>query len=231
MVGHSPVLERSDFGEGNMVYSAWKAEKAKLIEFLLCPGHYAIEIGSFCGGTSRALGLACKLLRKRLICIDPWQGEEGQDRFSRYQLNISDIMDSVITLKTTSCNALRLLPSDVKGDVCLVFVDGDHVYPQPLHDMTHYWPLLAQGGVMAIHDIFDEWWHGCVFRAVTEFFKDKPGYCLEAMNYIPYADEVTAARHHSSGLIWTYCGSRPRSARLLLRKLFARASLALATQR
>lgn len=198
----------------DMVYSAWKIEKQKLVEFLLGPGHYAIEIGSFCGSTSRVLALTCKILRKQLICIDPWQTKEDQSRYLRYLENIKNLADTVITLRASSCAALELLPSDVRGNVCLLFVDGDHAYPQPLHDMIHYWPLIAEGGVMAVHDVFDVWWHGGIFRALTEFFEDKHGYCLEAINYIPTPDEARDAKHSSSGLIWAFKGKKPiRSSR------------------
>jgi hypothetical protein len=203
------AMKRIDNRQPSMIYSAWKVEKQKLVEFLLRPGHYAIEIGSFCGGTSRILGLACKSLRKQLICVDPWKGDEGGECYSQYWNNVADLEGTVITLKAASCDALELLPKDIRGNACLVFIDGDHAYPQPLHDMTHYWPLLAAGGVMAIHDIFDVWWHDGIFHAVTEFFKDKPGCCLEAMNYIPTSDESRVARHHNSGLIWAYRDNKP----------------------
>jgi predicted O-methyltransferase YrrM len=186
----------------SMVYSAWRIEKRKLIEFLFCSGEYAIEIGSFAGSTSRALGIACKMLKKRLVCIDPWEGEKEQKQYERYLDAISDIQDTVITIRADSSAAVRMLPADLPGNTCLLFIDGDHNYPKPLHDMSNYWPMLSSGGVMAVHDIFDVRWHAGIFRAVTEFFQDKPGYCLEAMNYIPTQAEAKDAEHLSSGLIW-----------------------------
>jgi len=34
-----------------------------------------------------------------------------------------------------------------------VFVDGSHTYPDVYADVALYWPLLAVGGIMALHDI------------------------------------------------------------------------------
>lgn len=188
----------------SMVYSAWRAEKERLMQFLLGPGHYAIEIGSFAGSTSRALGVACEFLDKQLICIDPWEGENGEEQYGQYLQAIADIRGSVTTIRARSCAARSLLPEDAHGNVCLLFIDGDHTYPGPLYDMRFYWPLLAEGGAMAIHDIFDVWWYGGILKSLTEFFVDKPGYCLEAMNFIPTSKQARDAKHGSSGLIWAF---------------------------
>lgn len=58
---------------------------------------------------------------------------------------------------------------------------------------------------------FDVWWHAGVFQSITEFFRDKPGYCLEAMNYIPTLKEAEDAKHHASGLIWAFKRGEPGS--------------------
>jgi hypothetical protein len=188
------------------VYSAWRVEKEKLTELLHNPGRYAIEIGSFGGGTSRTLGIACQALGKTLICIDPWEDELGEQQLPRYLAAVADLGKSVITIRARSSQAIQLLPKDLPGNVCLLFIDGDHAYPQPLYDMEQYWPLVGDGGAMAIHDIFDMWWHRDIFRSLTEFFLDKPGYCLEAINYVPSKEESVTAKHQSSGLIWAIKG-------------------------
>lgn len=190
----------------SMIYSAWQVEKEKLIELLHSPGHYAIEIGSFGGSTSRTLGFACRALDKKLVCIDPWEDDLGKQQFPKYLEAISDLQDSVITIRARSCEAVQMLPDDLPGNVCLLFIDGNHIYPEPLRDMQCYWPLLAKGAAMAVHDIFDVWWHGNIFRSITEFFYDKPGYCLEAINYIPSIGEAEDAEHHCSGLVWVFKG-------------------------
>lgn len=203
MITIDEIFLEVDKRETSMIYSAWRIEKQKLTEFLFGPGKYAIEIGSFKGGTSRVLAVACRLLGKKLVCVDPWEGQTDQENYIEYLSVIEDVKESVITIRAKSSDALQFLPIDLPGNLCLLFVDGDHTYPEPLKDMISYWPLLATGGVMALHDIFDVRWHSDIFRAVNQFFRDKSGYCLEAINYIPDPSQVTAAEHRSSGLIWT----------------------------
>lgn len=206
MVDDANIWREIDSRQTSMIYSAWHVEKKKLIELLHGPGEYAIEIGSFAGSTSRVLGVACRGMGKRLICIDPWEGELEERQLSGYLDAISDLLDSIITIRARSSQALHLLPPDIRGNVSLLFIDGNHVYPEPLYDMQHYWPLLADGGAMAVHDIFDVWWHAGILRALTEFFVDKPGYCLEALNFMPSDREALDAAHHCSGLIWAVKG-------------------------
>ncbi len=145
------------------------------------------------------------MLNKKLICIDPWESDQC---FVEYSNTIANLGDSVITVRARSSEALSMLPKNLSGNACLLFIDGDHNYPQPLYDMLNYWPFLSEGGALALHDIFDIAWHGGVFRSVTEFFRDKPGYCLHAMNYIPTLAETNYAGHHSAGLIWACKGKR-----------------------
>lgn len=45
-----------------------------------------------------------------------------------------------------------------KGEVDLVFVDGDHSYAGAVGDITIWWPHLKPGGYMAVHDYERDIW-------------------------------------------------------------------------
>lgn len=53
----------------------------------------------------------------------------------------------------------------------LVFVDGDHRYASAQFDLAHSWPLVAEGGAMAVHD-YGEITCPEVVPAVDDWFRD-----------------------------------------------------------
>lgn len=148
-----------------------------------------IEIGSFCGRSTRALADHCSGV---VYAIDPWAGycnDDGtQARWiletsaggwtqiaAAFQRNLADHLASgrVIALRESSETALaRLLADPSVALADLVFIDGDHRYDQVRRDIEAARPLLRPGGVLSGHDLHHRDWPG-VAQAVAELC---PGY-------------------------------------------------------
>ena len=93
------------------------------------------------------------------------------------------------------CGAKRVIcfagPSDdlfkrfALPKIAFAFIDGDHRYEQAARDFWNVWPLLADEGVIALHDTYppDETWTtentcGDVYRLRQELEKDPRMDCL-----------------------------------------------------
>jgi Methyltransferase domain len=59
----------------------------------------------------------------------------------------------------------------------LVFIDGDHVWPHPRHDVNYAAAHLTPGGVIAMHDVTPNW--PGVWRAAHELEKSGLGVKLD----------------------------------------------------
>ena len=156
-------------------YSTYEAEKTTLLDFITDrPGHYVIEIGAFQGATTVRLADAVSRVGKHLIAIDPWNGYYSADEeiYRSFLHNIAPWNDHVTVLRTTSQDAV--LPSVVLENAALVFVDGDHAGEAPYNDMVKFWPYVAIGGVLAVHDYFDRLLGTNVSAAVDRFVRNLP---------------------------------------------------------
>jgi len=182
-------------------FSTWPEEKVQLGKLLQAsPGDLAIEIGCFRGVTSLYLAQICRELKKKLVCIDVWDMRQDRSDDSVYYYfleTIEPVKDSVIILKSPSEIAVNKLPP---GEVGFVFVDGDHSFEGAYRDLTNYWKVLREGGVMAIHDVLDtKGWDG-VGKAFDTFLQ--PGMTAHYLKYLPKKEEIRDYQHGISGLGW-----------------------------
>jgi predicted O-methyltransferase YrrM len=132
-----------------------------------------LEIGGYCGKSTLYLGLACKKSNSILYSIDHHRGSEeqqpGQEFFDpelfderegkidtfrsfRKAIELSGLSDTVVPMVTTSAVAARMWSTPLS----MVFIDGSHTYPAAFSDYVSWSPLLLSGGILAIHDIFDD---------------------------------------------------------------------------
>ncbi len=130
-----------------------------------------LEIGGGLGGSSLCVYLATQLSGSsvNLITIDPFIQSDGEN-WSK-----DDFVEN-----TKSIPSLRLInfPSDAAKEkvpdssVDLLFIDGNHSYPQVKRDLENYWPKVKTGGILLGHDYQTP--HPGVIRAADEVFgKDK----------------------------------------------------------
>lgn len=113
-----------------------------------------IEIGSYKGKSTVALGLGSKWIseRKRSIyAIDPFiPSRDYGDYYYDFQKNISGyFLDNyVIPIKKFSDEAIIDCPDRIAG----LFVDGNHSYLNVKKDIELYTPRVVAGGLIAFHD-------------------------------------------------------------------------------
>lgn len=110
-----------------------------------------------------------------LYLVDPWiayqdwwgpipQASQNVNERTAME-SLAPYMDRVEIVKKYTNDAL----DDLEGrEYDFVYVDADHSYAWVLHDLHAYWPLIAEGGILAGHDrSLPE-----VHRALTDFCRD-----------------------------------------------------------
>lgn len=114
-----------------------------------------LEIGVYKGGTIMAWTFVSDL-SARIIGVDLPGGEFGGgfDANESHAIKRLALHDQVIELmaidshaKSTIMRLKKLAPFD------FIFVDADHTYEGVKQDFDNYFPMLADGGIMAFHDI------------------------------------------------------------------------------
>lgn len=113
-----------------------------------------VEIGSFKGKSTIALGLGSKWIseKKRTIyAIDPFiSNGYYRDYFNEFQKNILNyrLANYVTPIKKFSHEAIQDCPENISA----LFVDGDHSYSGVKRDVELYAPRVVPGGFIAFHD-------------------------------------------------------------------------------
>ncbi len=142
-----------------------------------------IEIGAFCGRSTRALADHCPGV---VYAVDPWEGyanddgsqakwilEQGPGSWvaivEAFNRNLADHIASgrVVPVRLRAFDAYPKISVQQSFRADLVFVDGDHRYEACKQDIQLYRDLVAPGGVLAGHDYGRNDWPG-VKRAVDE---------------------------------------------------------------
>lgn len=142
-----------------------------------------IELGSYKGNSAIAMA---KTMRQNnvpgiIICVDTWLGSiehindltyvNGRPELFNIFLNnvMSDnVQDIIIPFPQTSNIAFEYLRNiGVMAD--MIYVDASHDYKSVREDVTNYWSLVRNGGMLCGDDIN---WSG-VKQAVDEVFGDR----------------------------------------------------------
>lgn len=132
-----------------------------------------IEIGSFKGKSTTALGLGSKWISKRkrsIYAIDPFIPNESyhDNYFNDFDKNIKDVHleNYVIPIKHYSQDAIAECPERISA----LFIDGNHNYLNVKQDIQLYAPRVVADGLIAFHDynIYPD-----VKRAVNELCESK----------------------------------------------------------
>jgi predicted O-methyltransferase YrrM len=132
-----------------------------------------LEIGSYCGKSSVYLGSAAKSAHAVLICVDHHRGNEEQQPgwehhdpdlvdpatgrmdslpFLRGTLHGADLEDVAIVIVGHSVTVAKYWTTPLG----MVFVDGGHTVEAADADYDAWAPKVASGGILAIHDLFDD---------------------------------------------------------------------------
>lgn len=143
-----------------------------------------LEIGSFQGGSTLAIGQAIAGTDIELYCLDPWSNYLNQDDFSNFdRLKVSDdfrIINNFIKNTAFIGENLRMLRGKSNAfagllegkDFDFIFIDGAHDYDSVRYDIKVAFSALKPGGLVCGHDYHSDG-HG-VIRAVNELIAGVP---------------------------------------------------------
>ncbi|MFN8671549.1 MAG: class I SAM-dependent methyltransferase [Candidatus Sericytochromatia bacterium] len=179
---YSEIKSKVDLVEGYLVEGEDRVlfEKAKELK----DNSIIIEIGSFKGKSSVAMGYACVGTNKKIYCIDPWISEtyfkntkhENEDIYNIWLKNIkdNDLENYVIPIKEYSTNILPnwKITHDLQAD--LIFIDGDHSFKGVTDDFVVSYPHLKEGGLIIFQDIAtyfegcEEFWYNIASKKLID---------------------------------------------------------------
>lgn len=138
-----------------------------------CAAGPVLEIGSYCGKSTICLGLACQRKASTLFALDHHRGSEEHQRgemfhdpdlydssaeafdsFREFRRNVSaaGLEDVVVPIVAGSEAAARYWNTPLG----MVFIDGGHSLEAALADYRCWAMHLVRGGILAIHDLFDD---------------------------------------------------------------------------
>lgn len=137
---------------------------------------YIMEIGTAYGGT---LFCFCKLAPEdaTIISLDlpegPFGGGYPEWKISIYQAFAKENQKLYLLRKDShmeeTLEEVRKILNSNQLD--FLFIDGDHTYEGVKKDFEMYGPLVRKGGIIAFHDIVENFWRdptvGC-----NKFFKE-----------------------------------------------------------
>ena len=132
-----------------------------------------LEVGSYCGKSAVYLGAAAEATGRVLFCLDHHRGsEENQPGWEHHDPEVVDaelgVIDTLPFFRRTVRDAgLEEAVVAVVGDsptvaslwatpLALVFIDGGHGAEPAHRDYEGWSPHVAPGGLLAIHDVFED---------------------------------------------------------------------------
>jgi len=136
-----------------------------------------VEVGSLFGRSAYTWASSSKP-SVSVYCVDPWDGSEVE-AYSGFSMNRGTYHGKIKnTIETFRANlglfSSRIIPIQEKsplekwdrGNIDVVYVDGDHEYLSVCKDLEFWFPYIKKSGVLCGDDFNDE--HKGVIKAVTE---------------------------------------------------------------
>ena len=131
-----------------------------------------LEVGSYCGKSAVYLGAAAQQAGRVLFCVDHHRGsEENQPGWEHHDPEVVDpdlgVIDTLPFFRRTVADAgLEGTIVAVVGDsptvaslwatpLAMVFIDGGHGAEPAHRDYEGWTPHVRPGGLLAIHDVFE----------------------------------------------------------------------------
>ncbi len=116
-----------------------------------------VEIGSYQGRSTVALGLACKEAQKGIVhAIDPHRDSLEQKFLHSPTLDILKQNISKFRLKkyvnVVVADSIHALKKFHSRKIVLVFIDGDHAYKEVQKDVYGWGEKLIPSGYLLLHD-------------------------------------------------------------------------------
>jgi hypothetical protein len=124
--------------------------------------HYLVEVGSYCGRSTVALGSVAKIASSeaRVCAVDPHDGKVGaldqgiktvSPTLEKFRRNIAaaNLSDIVEIIQKYSCEVSWDKP------ISFLFIDGLHDYANVSRDFFHFEDWIVPEGFIAFHDYAD----------------------------------------------------------------------------
>ena len=118
----------------------------------------AAELGSYCGRSSCAAGLAIKNsgARARYWCVDTFDPPTHRNCFDEFannikRFNLDDVIVPIIG-DTHDLNVLKRVPSELD----FLYIDAAHDYASVKDDIYLWVPKVRTGGTVMFHDYCDD---------------------------------------------------------------------------
>lgn len=166
-------------------FRAFYSEVARRLE----DGDAFVEVGSWMGQSMIHMAQRCQDLGKtpRLVCVDTFQGEEGQEDHipivEKHGGSIRKAFDENVAragvaemLDVREGFSVEMAAEFGDGELAGVFIDAAHDYDNVVADLAAWVPKVRKGGVISGHDYN---WHE-VKRAVDEA-ADRHGWEIKVM--------------------------------------------------
>ena len=131
-----------------------------------------VEIGSFKGRSTVAMGYACIGTQRKIYCIDTWDGNDSdfseREFFDIWQQNLqrNHLEEYLVPLQNYPHEILRQWNELTENkEIDFIFIDGSHQYLDVLKDFELSFSLVKDGGWIAFHDVIYTWpgpervWH------------------------------------------------------------------------
>jgi MMP 1-O-methyltransferase len=137
------------------------------------PGATLVEVGAWCGKSTLYLGAAAEATGSVVLSVDHHHGSEeqqvGWEHFDPELVDAHDGRLNTLPAWQRSVSAARLeasvvglvgdsvtVASRVRGGLALCFIDGGHGSAPAWADYRAWSPLVADGGLLCIHDVFED---------------------------------------------------------------------------
>src|SRR5437763_14053402 len=139
----------------------------------MAPYGVLLEVGTYCGKSATFLGAAAAGRGGPVVTVDHHRGsEENQPGWEWHDPELVDpVVGAIDTLpffrRTMHAAGLEDVVVAVVGrsvsvaslwstPLALLFIDGGHAVEHCINDYRHWSPKVQPGGVLAIHDVFED---------------------------------------------------------------------------
>jgi predicted O-methyltransferase YrrM len=121
-----------------------------------------IEIGSYMGRSTIAMGFACAGTDRKIYCIDKWEPNPEYPDISvdTWTSNITKfgLLSVVHPMRGDSKEMLSTWVDNKNlPRPRFIFIDGSHRYADVLSDFNLSYDIILNGGWIALHDVTPEW--------------------------------------------------------------------------
>ncbi len=138
----------------------------------MSPPGDVVEVGTWYGRSAAFVGPVCRAQRRRLRCVDNWEGgPELADQarltdpfqvflYNAHRMGIDDVVHPI------RCSSVPAADRFVPRSLAAVMIDASHTYEAVRADIAAWLPKVKPGGAILGHD-YTSGWPGVV-RAVDE---------------------------------------------------------------